>query len=108
MKHVRALTAEPPLLAKYRAAYPDEEKRPTSEATAAWDQFKSDQPAWAELLATLVKAQQGLCIYCEQRIVDGAGKLVANDYQVEHVRAKSGALGRVLEWRNLALACGGG
>ena len=44
----------------------------------------------------------------EQRLVDGAGALISNDYQVEHVEPKSGALGRVLDWRNLALACGGG
>ena len=79
MKHVRALTAEPPLLAQYRAAYPDEETRPATEATATWDGFKSDQPAYAELLARLAEAQQGLCIYCEQRLVDGKGKLVPND-----------------------------
>ncbi|WAM25166.1 retron system putative HNH endonuclease [Myxococcus sp. NMCA1] len=108
MKHVRALAAEPPLLAQYRASSPGEEKRPASEATATWDSFKDDRPAYAELRAKLAKAQQGLCIYCEQRLVDGNGKLVPNDYQVEHVQPKSGAVGRVLDWQNLALACGGG
>ena len=108
MKHVRALASEPPLLAHYRATYPAEEQRPANEATASWDGFKTDQPAYQELLARLAEAQQGLCIYCEQRLVDGMGKLVSNDYQVEHVQAKSGAVGRVLDWHNLALACGGG
>lgn len=116
MKHVRALTAEPPLLAQYRASYPAEEQRPANQATAAWNAFKSDVPAYQELLVKLAERQQGLCIYCEQRLVDanrpidGNGKVVfvSNDYQVEHVQAKSGAKGRVLEWPNLALACSGG
>jgi uncharacterized protein (TIGR02646 family) len=108
MKYVRALACEPPRLSQYRAQYPAEEQRPPSEATATWDGFKSDPSAYAELLTKLAEAQQGLCIYCEQRLVDGAGELVSNDYQVEHVQAKSGAVGRVLDWRNLALACGGG
>lgn len=114
MKHVRALATEPPLLAQYRATYPNEEKRPAGEASATWEAFKADRPAdqelsaFQELLAKLAEAQQGLCIYCEQRLVDSAGKLVPNDYQVEHVQAKSGAVGRVLDWHNLALACGGG
>lgn len=108
MKHVRALAAEPPRLAQYRATYPAEEQRPANEAAATWDGFKSDVPAYQELLAKLAEAQQGLCIYCEQRLVDGAAKLVPNDYQVEHVQAKSGSVGGVLDWHNLALACGGG
>jgi uncharacterized protein (TIGR02646 family) len=108
MKHVRALPAEPPLLAQYRQTYPNEELRPATEATAVWDGFKTDPPAYAELLGELARAQQGLCLYCEQRVVDTTGKLVANDYQVEHVQAKSGAVGRALCWINLALACTGG
>lgn len=108
MKRVRSLATEPPLLAAYRATYPDEKQRPAREATATWEGFKTDQPAYQDLLGKLVEAQQGLCVYCEQRLVDAAGKLVPNDYQVEHVQAKSGAVGRVLDWRNFALACGGG
>lgn len=116
MKHVRALAAEPPLLAQYRTKYPAEEQRPANEATASWEGFKTDQPAYKELLAKLAEAQQGLCIYCEQRLVDAARPVdengnvvfVSNDYQVEHVRSKSGAVGRVLDWHNLALGCGGG
>lgn len=116
MKHVRALNGEPSLLAQYRTTYPTEDPRPASEAAATWDGFKTDQAAYKELLAKLAEAQQGLCIYCEQRLVDatrpvdeqGNVVFVTNDYQVEHVQAKSGAVGRVLDWRNLALACGGG
>lgn len=108
MKHVRALAEEPPLLARYRAMFPAEDQRPANEATRAWNEFKTDQPAYKELLARLIQAQQGLCIYCEQSLVDNTGELVSNDYQVEHVKAKSGAVGRVLDWENLALACAGG
>ena len=116
MKRVQALAAEPPRLAQYRASYPAEEQRPAGEARATWDGFKTDGPAYQELLARLAERQQGLCIYCEQRLVDAnnpvghSGKVVfvSNDYQVEHVQAKSGSVGRVLDWRNLALACGGG
>lgn len=108
MKHVRALSAEPSLLALYRHSYPNEEQRPANEATATWDVFKTDPNAYKQVLGELAQAQQGLCIYCEQRLVSANGKLISNDYQVEHVQAKSGAFGRVLDWNNLALACTGG
>lgn len=108
MKRVRALTEEPPLLAQYRATYPHEEQRPADQATATWEEFKAHRAAYKQVLDSLATAQQGLCFYCEQRLVDTAGKLVALDYQVEHVQAKSGAVGRVLDWTNLALACAGG
>lgn len=108
MKRVRVLVAEPPLLAQYRAVYPNEEQRPTHEAIATWEDFKTDQAAYKQVLDELTRTQQGLCLYCEQLLVDASGKLVSNDYQVEHVRAKSGAVGRVLDWTNVALACTGG
>jgi uncharacterized protein (TIGR02646 family) len=116
MKHTRALTCEPTLLAKYRNTNPSEDQRPASEATATWNQFKTDKAAYKELLDKLAEAQQGLCLYCEQRLVHPsnnvgarvAGVFVHNDYQVEHVQPKSGAMGLVLDWQNLALACGGG
>ncbi len=108
MKHVRALISEPPLLKAYCAAHPSELVRPPTEAGKVWSNFKDDKKAFAELLALLVERQQGLCVYCEQRLVDAAGRLVFSDYQVEHVMAKSGATVRVLDWTNLALACGGG
>jgi uncharacterized protein (TIGR02646 family) len=108
MKHTRALSTEPPLLAQYRQTYPNEEQRPADEAGATWDGFKTDQAAYRQVLDELARVQQGLCIYCEQRLVDLSGQRVANDYQVEHIQAKSGAVGRVLDWKNLALACAGG
>lgn len=108
MKHVRALAAEPPLLTIYRASNPKEEMRPATEATPVWDGFRSDQAAYRQVLDELSKAQQGLCLYCEQLLVGHGGTLVSGDYQIEHVMAKSGATGRVLDWTNLALACTGG
>lgn len=108
MRSARALPAEPPLLALYRTTYPNEDRRPANEADAVWDNLKADQAAYAQVLAELAQVQQGLCIYCEQRLVDKTGQRIANDYQIEHVQAKSGAMGRVLDWRNLALACMGG
>jgi uncharacterized protein (TIGR02646 family) len=107
MKRVRALPAEPPLLAEYRKTDPKEERRPASEAAAVWELFKAHKSAYEQLLDALAQAQQGLCIYCEQRLVDKNGTRVALDYQVEHVQPKSGTVGRVLDWTNLALACAG-
>ena len=76
MKHVRSLAEEPPLLARYRATYPDEDQRPASVATSTWEDFKTDANAYAELRTKLAQAQQGLCLYCEQRLVDGAGAFI--------------------------------
>ncbi|RYE41428.1 MAG: TIGR02646 family protein [Hyphomicrobiales bacterium] len=108
MKYVRALAAQPPLLQQYNANHPDQALRPAAEADATWTTFKEDKQAYGEVLDYLIQAQQGLCCYCEQRLVDLSGKRVDLDYQVEHVLPKSGAVGRVLHWQNLALACCGG
>ena len=108
MKHVRRPGVEPPSLAAYRVAWPDEERRPASEAKIVWEGFKSDPTAYHDLLRSLVNVQQGLCLYCEQRLVDSTGSLVPHDYQVEHVLPKSGGPRRALDWTNLALACAGG
>lgn len=108
MKRVRVLPSQPPLLQQYCANHPNELLRPIHEAGATWDTFKANQAAYCELLDWLTLAQQGLCIYCEQRLVDAKGVLVPLGYQVEHVMPKSGAVGQVLDWRNLALACCGG
>lgn len=108
MKHVRVLITEPPLLQQYCANNPTEQLRPPKEATETWDAFKTNQAAYIQLLDDLTHAQQGLCIYCEQRIIDATGHRVPMDYQVEHVLPKSGAVGRALDWTNLALACCGG
>lgn len=108
MKFVRALAAQPFLLQQYNANHPNEALRPAAEADATWTTFKADKAAYEELLDHLTQAQQGLCCYCEQRLVDLSGTRVPLDYQVEHVLPKSGAVGRVLDWQNLALACCGG
>ena len=118
MKHVRRLEAEPTCLADYRAANPDQDRADETNAGAVWAAFKSyrrvdtgaDAPdtCYKWVLEELLKRQQGLCCYCEQRLVDGTGELVFNDYQIEHVLPKSVAKGRTLDWRNLAAACGGG
>lgn len=107
MKPVRRLAAEPPTLAAYRAANPADDMAPADQASQVWRRFRDD-PACAAVLDALREAQQGLCIYCEQRVVDGNGALVRLDHQIEHMEPKSGAAGRVLDWRNLALACCGG
>jgi uncharacterized protein (TIGR02646 family) len=108
VKHVRALDAEPPLLLNYRTLHPAEQTRPASESAETWNAFKTDMVAYEELLLHISAVQQGLCIYCEQRLVDAHGKLIPLDYQVEHVLPKSGAIGRVLDWTNLVLCCFGG
>ncbi len=108
MKRVRSLTAEPLPLANYRANNPGEEKRPATEAKSVWSGFKSDQAAYRQVLDDLVRTQQGLCLYCEQLLVDQCGGPIFGDYQIEHVLAKSGATGRALDWANLVLACTGG
>ena len=108
MKHVRGLDSEPALLNAYCADHLVELARPAIEAGRVWANFKNETKAYAQLLELLKQRQQGLCLYCEQRLVNSAGELVFNDYQVEHVLAKSGATSRVLDWTNLGLACGGG
>lgn len=108
MKHVRRLAAQPLRLKQYCLEHPAEPLRPANEADAAWTTFKRDKASYTELLTQLTRIQQGLCIYCEQRLVDQDGNHVPMDYQVEHVQPKSGAVGRVLDWTNLALACCGG
>lgn len=108
MKRVRSLSSEPPLLATYRANPAAGAQRPASAAKEVWARFRKRAPdAYRELVEELARRQQGLCVYCEQRLVDEQGALIAERYQVEHVLPKSGAVGRVLDWTNLALACWG-
>lgn len=107
MKRVPSLTAEPAALAAWRAEDPDGEGG--TEAGKAWERFKGEaRHAYTELVQALLDRQQGLCGYCEQRLTDDHGTLVFGDYQVEHVLAKSGGIGRSLDWTNLMLCCGGG
>lgn len=80
MKHVRRLAAQPLRLQQYCLEHPAEPLRPANEADAAWATFKDDKASYTELLTQLTRIQQGLCIYCEQRLVDPDGKLVPLDY----------------------------
>jgi uncharacterized protein (TIGR02646 family) len=107
MKHVAILDAEPAELAAWRTENPEDDRATDTNATEAWERFKSSG-AYMALVRQLLTRQQGLCAYCEQRLCRPDGSLAVNDYQVEHVLAKSGGPGRVLYWQNLMLCCGGG
>lgn len=73
-----------------------------------WQRFrKRDPAAYKQVVVELAERQHGLCLYCEQLLVDKGGEPIVGKYQVEHVLPKSGASGRVLDWTNLALACWG-
>jgi uncharacterized protein (TIGR02646 family) len=107
MKRVPMLDEEPTELARWRADNPQDDGATGSHAKGAWDRFRRSG-AYRALVDRLLTRQQGLCGYCEQRLSQRDGTLVVNDYQVEHVLAKSGGPGRVLDWRNLMLCCWGG
>ncbi len=107
MKKVPALLQSPPLLAQYLPTHPGDAQATGKAAGEAWSRFTNDA-AYRELRDVLVERQQGLCLYCEQRLTTKDGALHQLDQQVEHVLPKSKAPGRVLDWRNLALCCGGG
>lgn len=107
MKRVPTLEDEPAELAQWRADNPADDGSLGADAKDAWERLKSSG-AHRTVVELLLELQQGLCGYCEQRICDNDGRLVVNDYQVEHVLAKSGGAGRVLAWRNFLLCCGGG
>ncbi len=113
MKRVPSLAAEPAGLAAYRAAHPDDVAAPRAQAARVWERFKDDRAAYHGLRAALLDRQQGLCAYCEQRLLHPpqharAGDLVFGDYQIEHVEPKSTGQGAVLDWQNLVMCCGGG
>jgi len=101
------LAAEPPGLGTYRSHNPGDDTALAEQAGAVWARFTAEA-AYKELLDALVERQLGLCGYCEQRVTDAAGDLIHQDYQVEHVLPKSGGAGRVLDWQNVMLCCGGG
>lgn len=103
MKHCRSLASEPPELSDYLRSLDPESEISTS---AAWRRFR-DSPAYESLRRRLIEAQQGLCAYCEQKLVDG-GEPIALDMQVEHILPKHEGPERVLDWTNLVLCCGGG
>lgn len=108
MKRVPSLLTEPAGLSHWRAENPAEDQSTGDEAGRAWQRFKDAGLPYQELLETLIERQQGLCGYCEQRVTRDDASRVPNDYQVEHVEAKSSGTGRTLDWRNLMLCCGGG
>jgi len=113
MKRVSRLRAEPSGLAAYRRANPSEDNAPPSEAGQVWSRFKNEAgEGYRALLDELARAQQGLCGYCEQRLTicngERVGKLVFNNYQVEHVHPKTGGGGQTLDWTNMLLVCVGG
>lgn len=116
--------AEPPTeLVRYRQANAEDVAAPGAEAAAVWERFRATEAYLATLFA-LIKAQHGLCAYCEQalvwqhdeivraakkgRVPGEVGERVVLDSQVEHVRAKSGGAGRALDPTNLIACCNGG
>jgi uncharacterized protein (TIGR02646 family) len=108
MKFVRPLREEPPLLASFRNQGNSGANGKASKAKKIWDRFKKweDGRAYKEVLNLLIKSQQGLCMYRESLVIDQtSGEPKNESYQVEHVLSQSGADGRVLDWRNLALSC---
>lgn len=108
MKPLPSLTGEPEGLAAWRASNPDDDRATGLDAKNAWNRFRDSGDAYREVLHALIDRQQGLCGYCEQRVTKNDGTLEFQDFQVEHVLAKSSGPGRVLHWRNLMLCCGGG
>lgn len=107
MKHVRSLEDEPPLLQGYRLQRQSGAERQAKYANEVWKRFKRQgDAAYQQLLSLLVDRQQGLCMYCERLVVDDSTALLVQDsYLIEHVKPKSGAVGRVLDWKNLGLSC---
>jgi|688.fasta_scaffold551296_1 uncharacterized protein (TIGR02646 family) len=107
MKHVRSLQSEPGLLGEYRGLPQSGANRDARYATEVWKRFKTRNPdAYKELRDSLASQQQGLCMYCERLLVEPmSGTLIQDSYLIEHVLPKSGAAGRVLDWRNHALSC---
>ncbi len=109
MKRVPTLPAAPAEFVAFCDANPDLHELPADQASSAWNQLRNRAPdALNALYRELAAIQQGLCGYCEQRLVKSDGELVYADYQIEHVLPKSGSTGRALDWKNLMLACGGG
>jgi len=107
MKHVRGLQAEPPLLGDYCLLRQSGANRSAKYANDVWKRFKKHgDNAYQQVLSLLVDRQQGLCMYCERLVVDNStASLEQDSYLVEHVLPKSGASGRVLDWKNLGLSC---
>lgn len=107
MKRVARLPAEPPALAAYRASHAVDAAVSGAGAKSAWDRFRDDA-TYKVVRDALLKAQHGLCAYCEQRITNTSGEIIELDQQIEHVLPKSSGAGRTLDWKNFMLGCAGG
>jgi len=80
MKPTRRLEQQPQSLADYCAQHPQDVAAPSDEAGQVWRRFR-DTPAYKALLQALCEAQQGLCIYCEQRVAKESGTPVPLDHR---------------------------
>lgn len=101
---------EPPSLANFRAAKP----------AAKWEEMKNDahnggQEAYADVKRSLVRAQRGLCAYCERQIAPAVDndsiRSKTQGQRVEHYHSKSDstpAKNWALDWNNLWAVCTGG
>ncbi|MCL2824934.1 MAG: TIGR02646 family protein [Polyangiaceae bacterium] len=97
------LQDEPSGLRRFRNATAD---RDMSDLRSAWDYFRRRRyKPHRELLEALVNRQQGLCMYCEQRLTDREGKRLARGCEVEHVIPKSTAPERLFDWTNMGASC---
>lgn len=110
MKHC-AKGSEPASLLAFRTARPSD----------TWKQMRDDalnggQDAYRDIKRDQLRAQAGLCAYCEQRLTEATddAHIVAktNDQQVEHYHPKSDtsdpSKNWALRWDNLWIACLGG
>lgn len=101
---------EPTALAAYRRAQPQ----------GTWEQMRADpheggQEAYSAIKQTLVRAQRGLCAYCEMRIADGLDPAAIDrrrdQQRIEHFHPKqdrSAGANWALNWANLWVVCLGG
>ncbi len=103
MKRVEKLAAEPDGLKAYRVQLQQEGRTPN------WSTFRDEDPeAYQELRRALIRAQQGLCAYCEINIHD------TSPVQVEHYLPKSKgnqntpSPERHLDYQNHLACCMGG
>lgn len=90
MRHVRK-RAEPPELTTYRA-----------QPGARYDGDSGFPPVKAAIRAALIREQNGLCCYCNQRV-----RATDDGMRIEHRAPQSVAPTRDLDWRNLLGACCG-
>jgi uncharacterized protein (TIGR02646 family) len=102
MKRVNKSAVVPPLLDAYVQANPNDE----------WEQLKgNDRYANAQVKATLIHDQRGLCAYCEIDLAQYKGKGL-DDFGVEHFHPKkrppNPPPNHGLDWQNMLGVCSGG